>query len=329
MSIVAETAVSPIRPASQVMQLSRMGCFHQTRLSFMRVLLRRLKNEQWQFTRPIWRIDENGVGVATYQATGPERSYTLVAFAHDLPADKRSDRVIAEAWDSTFTLFDGIPTDIDIERLSKNVPLQEAGRISDSEFVLARANRSVRLFEYVIDCLSKGEQPDPERIGQTGYLMRTSAVYGSSKFGAADRELWADRPEFVGSFQPELLAVWLIRAYVLDLVEQLAQTRSPDTAAVLAPEIRRSFGVGNSTGLGMAPFLLFHPSLIHAWINARETALTRVRDIVNPCADRVDVFLNRVSRAHINALQWKVAHEGQAAKIEGLHQDFKALNNYL
>ena len=279
MSIAADTNPLPTRPASQVTQLSRMGCFHQTRLSFMRVLLRRLKNEQWQFSRPVWRIDDNGVGVATYQATGPNCIYTLVAFAHDLPADQRSDRVIAQAWDSTFALYDGVPTEADIQRLSENVPLQEAGRISDSEFVLARANRSVRLFEYVIDCLSKGQQPEQSRIDQTGYLMRTSAVYGSSKFGAADRHVWADRPEFIGSFQPELLAVWLIRAYVLDLVEHMAQARSPSTAVTLEPTIRRSFGVGNSTGLGMAPFLLFHPSLIHAWINARETALAQIRNI--------------------------------------------------
>lgn len=329
MASLIEPTPNTLRPGDQVMQLSRMGCFHQSRLSFMRVLLRKLKRENWQFSRPLWQIDDQGVGVATYQAQGPDRTYTLVAFAHDLPAEKRSDRVIAEAWDSTFTLFDGVPTAEDIERLSQNVPLQEAGRISDSEFVLARANRSVRLFEYVIDCLSNGEQPERGKIDQTGYLMRTSAVYGASKFGAADRQIWADRPEFNGSFQPELLSVWLIRAYVLDLVEHLAQARSPNTAVALEPQLRRCFGVGNSTGLGMAPFLLTHPALIDAWVNARETALATVREIALADAECIQVFLNRVSRAHINAEQWRVDHEGQRAKIKLLQQDFTALNQYL
>ena len=90
------------------MRLARMGSFHQSRLSFMRVLLRRLKNARWVFDRPVWRIDAGGVGVATYRASGPTRSYTLVAFAHDLPDELRSDRVIAEAWDATFTLHDGM-----------------------------------------------------------------------------------------------------------------------------------------------------------------------------------------------------------------------------
>ena len=57
----------------------------------MRVLLRRLKKENWLFSRPVWRIDSDGVGVATYSVIGPKRTYTLVAFAHDLPDDQRSD----------------------------------------------------------------------------------------------------------------------------------------------------------------------------------------------------------------------------------------------
>ncbi len=58
----------------------------------------------------------------------------------------------------------GVPTAADIDRLSKNVPLQEAGRISDSELSLSRANRSVRLFQHVLDKLSVGEQPELEQI---------------------------------------------------------------------------------------------------------------------------------------------------------------------
>ncbi len=48
-----------------------------------------------------------------------------MAFAHDLPEEMRSDRVIATAWDATFTLFDGNPSAADIERLERNVPLKK------------------------------------------------------------------------------------------------------------------------------------------------------------------------------------------------------------
>ncbi len=318
-----------LRPASQVMRLQRMGTFHQSRLSFMRVLLRRLKRQGWTFDRPIWRIDDKGVGVATYRACGPNRNYTLVAFAHDLPPEKRSDRVIADAWDATFTLFDGDPTEEDIERLSNNVPLQEAGRISDSELSLSRANRSVRLFEYVIDKLSKGKQPDLEVIEPVGYLMRTTAVYGSGKFGAADRDKWADREEFRSSFQPELLSVWFTRSFTLDLAEHLAQVQSPDTAVEMDPDIRRRFGVGNSTGLGMAPFLMNHPALIHAWINARETGLARVRAISKANNNDVAAFLNLFSRAKINAHDWRSEHPIQVEKLAALRADMDLLEAYL
>jgi hypothetical protein len=319
----------PLRPPSQVMRLARMGAFHASRLSFMRVLLRRIKREGWRFDRPVWRIDAEGVGVATYRAIGPERTYTLVAFAHDLPDDKRSDRVIAEAWDATFTLFDGEPTQSDIDRLSRNVPLQEAGRVSERELVLARANRSVRLFGHVIDCLAAGRQPDRAQVESVGYLMRTTAVYGSGKFGAADREIWSDRPEFRGSFQPELLAVWLIRSFTMDIVEHLAEVRARnlgnDVAARIDPALRRRFGVGNSTGLGMAPYLVSHPALIHAWIAARETALARVRALPTVSAEALARFVHLLERARENAQTWTSAHPIQATKIEGLRADLSAL----
>ena len=317
------------RPASVVMKLARMGSFHQSRLSFMRVLLRRLKAENWQFRQAEWQIDEHGVGVATYEAIGPERTYTLVAFAHDLPDEKRSDRVIAEAWDATYTLHDGTISQDDIDRLAANVPRQEAGRISGQELVLSRANRSVRLFDYVVDCLAKGQQPERQKIEPIGYLMRTTAVYGSGKFGAADRSHWVNRAEFSGSFQPELLAVWLIRSFTIDIVEHLARQRAPKTAIKLDQDIRRRIGVGNSTGLGMAPFLINHPALIHAWINARETALTRVRKLPNTDRDIIANLTNLVQRALVNANEWTTDSPYQTHKTVGLRDDLARLNAYL
>ena len=184
------------------------------------------------------------------------------------------------------------------------MPLQEAGRISNGEFVLSRANRSVRLFDYVRDCLAGGTQPSLDKIEPIGYLMRTTAVYGSGKFGAADRDLWATRPEFSGSFQPELLAVWLIRSFTIDIVEHMAAAKSPQTAVSLDPNIRRRIGVGNSTGLGMAPFLINHPSLIHSRINARETALLRVRNLASTDKKGLSSLLTLISKAAINADEW-------------------------
>jgi len=319
----------PLRSPKTVMRLARLGSFHQCRLSFMRTLLRRLKREKWEFERPKFEINNIGVGVAIYTAKGPMRTYSLVCFAHDLPPEQRSDRVIAEAWDSTFALFDGVPDSRDIERLSQDVPKQEAGRVTNREICLSRANRSGRLFEYVIDCLSSGQQPDREQIDTVGYVMRTTAVYGSGKFGAADHEAIADRPEFAGTFQAEMLTVFLIRTFVLDLIEHMARERAPEVAVPLDPALRRQFGVGNSTGLGLAPFIVNHPVLLNNWIVARETALARVRALPQACAAEIDMFHKMLFRAQTNVDDWRSTHELQIQKLALLKSDLDTLYKHL
>jgi hypothetical protein len=298
-----------------------MGSAHPTRLSFLRSMLRRLQAEAWVFDRPVWEVDANGVGRAVYRAIGPAHTYSLVAFAHDLPDHMRSDRVIATAWDATFALFDGTPSAADLDRLQANVPLQEAGRITARELTLARANRSVRLFGHVVDRLAQGQQPDATEIDAVGYLMRTTAVYGSGKFGAADRAALADRPEFRGPFQVEMLSVWLIRSFTIDLVEHLARAQGGQTGVPLNHGLRRRLGVGNSTGLGMAPFLIKHPTLLNNWMMAREEALTRVRAQPQAAPGTVAGFQTAVRDAQRNAESWTSQHPLQLAKLADLRKD--------
>lgn len=317
------------RAPEHVMHLSRLGSLHQCRLSFMRQLTRRMASENWQFTRPLFDIDANGVGHAVYCAQGPERTYSLVAFAHDLPADMRSDRVIATAWDATFTLFDGVPTAADLDRLSNNVPLQEAGRVSESEISVSRANRSVRLWEHFVDALSKGQQPDAEKMASVGYLMRTTAVYGSGKLGAADREMIAKRRELQSPFQAEMLSVYLTRWFVRDLVEHMAHARGGDNAVRLAPALAKQLGIGNSTGLGMAPFIINHPLLFNNWIAAREAAIQRVRNLPSATPEEVAHFHEILKRSALLVSRWHSEHPLQIEKLGQLRQDLTSLDSHL
>lgn len=311
------------RSPDQVMRLKRMGSAHPTRLSFLRQMLRRMETESWRFDRPLWEVDDKGVGRAVYRAIGPVRTYSLVAFSHDLPDDMRSDRVIATAWDATFALFDGDPTLEDLQRLGENVPLQEAGRISPRELTLSRANRSVRLFAHVVDRLSQGLQPDPAEIAAVGYLMRTTAVYGAGKFGAADRALIAQRDELSSPFQAEMLTVWLIRSFCADLVDHLAAAKGGVKAARMEDKVRRSLGVGNSTGLGMAPFLVRHPVLLNNWMEAREEALARVRAQPMPSAEAVQGLRDAFDAFRKNASLWRSDHPLQTTKLAELRADLE------
>ncbi len=328
MSVAERTALAEqvaLRDPDLVMRLSRMGSAHPSRLSFLRVLLRRLVAEGWRFDRPLWEVDDRGVGRAVYRAKGPVRTYCLVAFAHDLPDDMRSDRVIATAWDATFALVDGEPTAADLDRLEANVPYQEAGRITAKELCMSRANRSVRLFSHVVDRLSEGRQPDMAEIDAVGYLMRTTAVYGSGKFGAADRDTISDRRELKAPFQAEMLSVWLTRAFTVDIVEHMARVKCADGAVPLDPALRRRLGVGNSTGLGMAPFLVRHPRLLNNWVTVRETAFARVRALGSADQVAISGFQAALVDANANAQLWHSDHSAQIDKLARLRSDLSRL----
>ena len=314
-----------IRPPDQVMRLERLGAAFQTRLSFMRSLIRRLHDERWSIRRSLARLDAAGYGVAVYQAKGPARTYSLVAFSHALDPAKRTDRVIAEAWDATFVLFDGVPGEADIARLAGQTPKQEAGRFTPRELVLSRANKSVRLFDHIVDRLAAGRQPDRDMLMAVGYLMRTTAVYGNGKFGIADRAKYADRAELAGPFQAEMLNVYLIRCFTLDLVAHVARARARNRAVELSRTARRYLGIGNATGLGMAPFLVNHPILIHNWIWARERAFARVRAVGDPRPDRRARFAAVLDRARDFVAEWRVGDQIQTARITRLRADLAAI----
>ncbi len=297
------------------MRLGRMGSAFQTRISFMRSLVRRMHREAWTIEQTRFDLDDDGFGVAVYTVCGPDRSYSLIAFTNPLDDDQRTDRVIAEAWDASFVLYDGVPSDEDIARLALSTPRQEVGRFEGSELVLSRANRSMRLFDYVCTSLAAGVQPDIARLTEVGYLMRTTAVYGNGKFGVGDRIKIADRPELSGPFQAELLTVYLIRCFTLDQVEHVAKVRSSGQFVPLERSRKRFLGIGNATGLGMAPFLITHPDLIHRWAYARESALARVRQVREAVPEKIDRFWTLLARARQHLDEWQVEDSRQHASI--------------
>src|SRR4029079_13017714 len=201
-----------------------------------------------------------------------------------------------EKWDASFALVDGEASNEDIARLEANVPLQEAGRCSPRDFVMSRANKSVRLFDCIAEKLGAGEQPEISEVLRVGYLMRTTAVYGNGKFGLGDFGRVRAHPETDGPYRAEMLIVYMIRQFQIDLVEHVARMRGGTKAVKLDPMLRRALGIGNATGLGMAAFLIRHPILIHRWVMAREEALRRVRSVraaVPPNVARYEALLKR------------------------------------
>jgi len=264
----------PLRPASQVMQLERLGSFHQSRLSFMRTLVRRMVAENWQITSPVFDLDDQGYGTVVYQVEAKHGTFSYVLFSHYLDPENRNDRVIANQWDLTMALCEGTVDTEQLEFLRANVPKQEAGRVDSRVLVLSRANRSARTFDYVVDELTQGRQPNVDVIAEVGYLYRTTAAYGSGKLGMADWEkVRTKHRDFARPFAAEMFTCYMLRHFSMQQADYLAAQRSPETAVTLHRDIKRYLGIGNSTGLGMAPFLINHPLLINQWIEMRETAL--------------------------------------------------------
>ena len=315
-----------LRDPKEVMKLSRLGSFHQSKLSFLRSFLREFKN--WEYKRDLLELDENGFGIVVYSFRKKKRIYSLICFANKITDQERSDRVIATKWDAAFTLFDGIPTKQDIERLKKNVPKQEVGRMSYKELALSRANKSVRIFNYVAECLSNGQQPDKNKLAKVGYLYRTTAVYGSGKFGLADRFRIKNREEIYGPFRLEMMLVYLVRQFTFDQVNHIAKSKNPKKAVSLDPEISRNLGIGNSTGLGMAPFIVNHPLLLNNWIMAREVALKKIRQIKKINQTDVDLIINCLKSSQKNIENWNTESDYQLTKINHLKKDLDLLIQY-
>ena len=268
-----------VRENDNYMKLSRMGSRYPSRLSFSRSMLRRLINDNWEIHKSKFDLDKHGFGTVVYEIIINKQTYSLVCFSAFLDDKDRSDRVIASKWDTAYTLHVGKLSDQDLNRLKKTIPLQETGRNSPDELILSRANKSVRLFQYVVDCLSNGNQPDIYEINKVGYLLRTTAVYGSGKFGLSDFTNTKNTTVFNQPFRAEMLSVYLIREFSIELVEHVARQINPKKAVKLDRKIKQHLGIGNSTGLGMAPFIIKHPKLINKWMKQYTKTLEEISKI--------------------------------------------------
>ena len=316
-----------LRDPNTIMKLSRLGSFHQSKLSFLRSFLNEFKD--WEYKQDLFNLDENGYGEAVYSFKKDKRVYSLVCFANHIKDEERSDRVIATKWDAAFTLHDGVPGKKDIERLKNEVPKQEVGRLSYKELTLSRANKSVRLFNHVTENLSQGLQPDLNLLSKVGYLYRTTAVYGSGKFGLADRFRIKNREEINGPFRLEMMLVYLVRQFTFDQVNHVAYHKNPTKAVKLDEKISKNLGIGNSTGLGMAPFIVNHPTLLNNWILSREIALKKIREIKDVKKNDSALFVDCVKKSLTNITSWNTDSEYQKNKINNLLKDVQKFLKFI
>jgi hypothetical protein len=160
-------------------------------------------------------------------------------------------------------------------------------------------------------------------------LYRTTAVYGSGKFGLADRFRIKNREEINGPFRLEMMLVYLVRQFTFDQVNHVAHFKNPKKAVKLDEQICKNLGIGNSTGLGMAPFIVNHPTLLNNWILSREIALKKIREIQIVKKEDSELFKDCVKKSLTNITSWNTDSEYQQSKIKLLLKDVEKFINYI
>jgi hypothetical protein len=126
-----------------------------------------------------------------------------------------------------------------------------------------------------------------------------------------------------------MMLVYLVRQFTFDQVNHVAKNRNPKSAVKLDPKICRNLGIGNSTGLGMAPFIVNHPTLLNNWILSREVALKKIREIKIAETKDISLFKECVKNSLKNITSWNTESEYQLKKIKLLLQDVRKFINFL
>ena len=109
-------------PSLNLMTLKRMGARYASRLSFSRSMLRTIVKEKWNIKRIRFDLDSQGYGIAIYEVKIIKKTFSLICFSQHINDSERSDRVIADTWDTAYVLHIGKISHNDIKRLKKKYP---------------------------------------------------------------------------------------------------------------------------------------------------------------------------------------------------------------
>ena len=267
-----------LRPAEIVMKPASLGAVRMTRFSFSRSMIRRAFKNQWEIKLLVVDFDEFGRGHIIYRILAEEKLFHFVAFTSTIDEALHTDRVIADVWDVTAALVEGeIDNDL-LQFLRDEVPKQELSRLDPRVLVLTRGNRSIRFYDYLVERLADGKQPESKKLGDAGYIMRSTAFYGNGKFGMRSFLGFEDQHPLSAPYRAQFLAAWLFREVSYESVEHCAKAKNPN-AVGFNDEWSCFFGLGNATGLGLVPWAMKHPGELNSWIAIRELALSNVRSL--------------------------------------------------
>ncbi|WP_299541178.1 hypothetical protein [uncultured Streptomyces sp.] len=287
------------RPAAEIMTPSALSSLQAGRLSSARSLVNRMLREGWRVERRSLTVEADGSGEAVYRIHTADRVMDFVAFAFPPSSQERTLRIFDLGWDMMGALMDGPATAEDVEHTRNEMPRLYHGRATGHTLTWCRANRSLRVFEHVVEALAGGQQPDTVALARVGYLMRNIGLDGNGTFGTRTFLAYGEDHPLAVPYHAQLLSAYMMRELSADLVEAMAARRSGQAVA-LDPEVRRFLGVGNSSALGLVLWVGNHPVLVDRWISLREQALAHGRALpAAPGSAVADTLVSLLERAAV------------------------------
>jgi hypothetical protein len=284
-----EPTIEAPRPGHEVMKLDRLGAMWPTRYSFSHCFLRTAARRGFEVKRVEATLDDAGRGRVIYHAMVADAPFTFLVLSDPMAEAEQQDRIIATRWDARACLFVGQPSEAELIETAAELFKVIWGRASPGTAVWSRANRSARLFDHVVESLAAGRQPDPRQVNRVGYLIRTTSFSTNGRNGTIDFARFHEIGHpLCAPYHVQMLACYLWREFGIDLAEHFARARNP-RAVPLSDDLRRYMGVGNSSGIGLVPFVVRHPRLVNAWIGRREGGAAAMRRAVR--SDTADARL--------------------------------------
>ena len=126
-----------------------------------------------------------------------------------------------------------------------------------------------------------------------------------------------------------MMLVYLVRQFTFDQVNHVAHHKKPSKSVVLDRKICKNLVIGNSTGLGMAPFIVNHPTLLNNWVMSREIALKKIREIKIVKKKDSGLFIDCIKKSLTNITSWNTDSEYQQIKIQNLSKDIKNFIHFI
>jgi hypothetical protein len=279
------------------MKPERLAAIQPSRVSASRALMNQAVRERWQIKCKRFDIDERARGTALYLIEAGEYRFSFPVYSFEPSSEGRTGRIIGRAWDMMGALIEGEISSEDLETTRKELPKLYEGRATPGTLTWCRSNRSARFFDYALDALASGRQPEVAPLGKTCYLMRNTGLDGNGTFGTRSFLTLEPGHPLRWSLAAQMLSAYMMRVFAQDLLHHLARLRSVQ-AVPMAADLARYLGVGNGSALGLMLFVNNHPRLIDRWIFIREEALARAKMLEpNPDGREVAQLISFLKKA--------------------------------